>query len=161
MFIAWNKDLMKKYALGLVWLLALISDCTQLPKTTFKLNWKRYLDLTLCLHWCYRTIQLATAWSKGTDRESGCGGRSIYKKVGSNYGESPAYPTFLFPCCIVFIWRGGREIDVSKMMSWCCPGVQNNEDPIKYVIPEGINSFVRGRGCRGIGYHRVPGVLRF
>ena len=40
---------MTKYAFGLVWLLALISDCTQQPKTTFKLNWKRYFDLTLCL----------------------------------------------------------------------------------------------------------------
>ena len=34
--------------------LALISDCTQQPKTTFKLKWKRYLDLTLNLqHWIY------------------------------------------------------------------------------------------------------------
>ena len=40
---------MTKYTFGLVWLLVLSSDCTQQPKTTFKLNWKLYLNLTLCL----------------------------------------------------------------------------------------------------------------
>ena len=47
----------------------------------------------------------------------GVAGRSLYKGVSSNYNESQAYPSFLLPYYIGFIWRRGREVDVSKKVS--------------------------------------------